>query len=168
MAPPQAEEMEGLNYSLDDLQLDGTDRFAEGAAVDGAKFSRTCAELLSRLRHYDDRVGVPDGSRQLSAKDVYEAVRAREPHFALDANQIEYRLLHFLCTHLQAERIRKHSSRGDSRREAAAATGKMVFQLEKICQDLGTDTSEDGVSLTSAQDVSAADGRQCVPAILLS
>jgi hypothetical protein len=130
--------MDSVNFALDDVAVEGTARFApeDGGFSNAHKFSQTCLVLLEKLRAHDSRVGLPQGG---SVKEVYEALGPREPHFPLDAPDVEYRLLYMLCCHLQGERLKKHASRGDKRREEAAALGKMVFQLEKICNDLNMD-----------------------------
>ena len=130
--------MDSVNFALDDVAVEGTARFApeDGGFSNAHKFSQTCLALLEKLRAHDPRVCLPQGG---SVKEVYEALGAREPHFPLDAPDVEYRLLYMLCCHLQGERLKKHASRGDKRREEAAALGKTVFQLEKICNDLNMD-----------------------------
>ena len=47
-----------------------------------------------------------------------------------------YRLLHFMCTQLQAARLTAHNVEGEYRRAAAGKKGKVVFQLDKICKDM--------------------------------
>ena len=47
-----------------------------------------------------------------------------------------FRILHFLCTQLQSARLTAHNVEGESRRTAAGKTGKIIFQLDKICKDM--------------------------------
>ncbi len=140
--------MEGLasslSYLLDDLAIEGTARFSGeelGSSEVGADFIKTCSLLLSKLSSYDSAVS-PSGLNS-TVKEVYEACKVLNPPFTLEQVKessrpelLQYRILHFLCTSLQSERLNKHASKNDARFETAGERGKIVFQLDKICSDL--------------------------------
>jgi hypothetical protein len=138
--------VDSLNNALDDLSIEGTDRFtlselnySENIGFE-AKFSNTCNILLSLLSSYDRSIQLPpNDSGSLSAVAVIAACGDRSPHFKSDADFIHYRLLTFLVTHLQAERLQKHSSTSDVRKQEASERGKIAFELDKICRYLNID-----------------------------
>lgn len=59
------------------------------------------------------------------------------PPFSISAEIILYRLLHFICTILQAERLSYQRQKGKERLNNASRGGKLLFQLDKICKDIG-------------------------------
>lgn len=65
-------------------------------------------------------------------------------------------ILLFVCVNLQLKRMGKHNNTGSERRAQAANTGKVVFQLDKICKDLQLtseellDTHDEGAILDTA------------------
>lgn len=135
---------DSINFALDDLGVDGTDRFSEDdGGFTSSKFGNTCLLLIGKLSQYDNRIILPADA---TVKSIYDSIKVREPHFPVDASDMEYRLMRMLCTHLQGERLYRHSSKGDARRDQAGETGKTVFQLEKICNDLDIDTATENVA----------------------
>lgn len=144
-----------INFALDDLRVEGTDRFSDeeggGFESNHEAVVRTALALLERLQEYDSRLVVVDpASTTLAA--LVDAVKVREPLAGTPqwSENVEYRLLHLLCSHLQGERLLRHSLKGGMRREQAAETGKIVFQLDKMCNDLDVDTSVLGPAASDA------------------
>jgi hypothetical protein len=133
-------EVETLNFSLDDLSVEGTFRFekkdlCEGTASDA--YVQTCTALMGRLKLLDAAVLDCPASGPAFLAGVYDALACREPTFDKDSNPaLKFHLLRLLCTHLQAERLLCHSNAGLNRRELAAERGAVLFQLDKICKDL--------------------------------
>ena len=138
---------ESLTYLLDDLDVPGTARISGEELArresDGLhpSFPATCSSLLGKLNYYDKSVALV--SDDASVAQIYDACKARLPCFSLESvrngstpEMLQYRILHFLCTNLQAERLAKRASNGSDRLETAGERGKIVFQLDKMCQDL--------------------------------
>ena len=142
-----------INFALDDLRVEGTDRFSEGEGFESNHEGvvRTAVALLERLHEYDNRLVLMDPASPTLAA-LIDAVKVREPLVGTPqwSENVEYRLLHLLCSHLQGERLLRHSLKGGMRREQAAETGKIVFQLDKMCNDLDVDTSVLGPAASDA------------------
>jgi hypothetical protein len=130
-----------LGYILDDIGVEGTHRFStadlSSAGGAGAEFLMTCALLVSRLRFHNPKVGklVTDPTM----REIYASIECLAPLFSVERTECamgKYRMLHFLCTQLQSARLDANNSEGESRRAQAGQRGKIVFQLDKICQDM--------------------------------
>jgi hypothetical protein len=139
--------VDNLNNGLDDLGVEGMDRFSlkdlnysENMGFDG-KFANTCSRLLSVLSLYDSSVTVISSSTSagVSAQAIIDACGNRKPHFSAVSDFVHYRILSFLIANLQAERLRKHSSTSEARKQEASERGKIAFELDKICRYLDMD-----------------------------
>ena len=132
--------VEAINNQLEDLdctghRLAGDDLVdAPGAPLTG-NYLAVCDALLERLSCYDGaRVAL---SAATTASDLHAALAAqRKLHFTATASLLRYRLVSFLCSTLQAERLVKLAATGDSRRAHAGERSKVLFQLDKICRDM--------------------------------
>jgi len=138
---------ESLSFLLDDLGVAGTAKMSgeelgrrESEGLHPS-FGATCSSLIGKLNHYDKSIALVDGDA--SVAQIYEECKSRMPPFTLESvrngsapDMLQYRILHFLCTNLQAERLAKRANSGSARLESAGERGKVVFQLDKMCQDL--------------------------------
>ncbi len=145
---------ENLSFLLDDLNIPGTAKLSgeelalkESDGLTGA-FRATCSILLTKLNHHDQNVlTVP---MDASVSQIFHAFKSRMPNFTPDTvnagpvpELLQFRILHFLCTNLQAERLSLRARGGMQRLENAGERGKIVFQLDKICRDLKVDVTQE-------------------------
>ena len=77
------------------------------------------------------------------------------PHFSIHSELVLYRLMHYICTLLQAERLSYQRHKGKERLNNASHSGKLLFQLDKICKDIGIHNTNSTKSSTSSTAVSA-------------
>ena len=138
---------ESIGYLLDDIAIEEctfrpTAEELESTGV-GADFTNTCRLLLTALGTYNSNV--KSVSSNCTIEDICEGFKALNPPFKLQQVResrpelLQYRILHFLCTTLQSERLSKHVAKSGARFESAGERGKIVFQLDKICSDLRVD-----------------------------
>lgn len=65
----------------------------------------TCVELIAKIHQFDDRVIFLPTIEAVSIIDVYAAVEDLRPHFGVSSSILKYRLLTFLCAHLQVTQL---------------------------------------------------------------
>ena len=127
---------ESIGYLLDDLAIDGCtfrptgEEFGSTGNEVSADFVNTCSLLLAALGTYNSGVKSMDHS---TVDDIYEGFAALHPPFKLAQVResarpelLQYRILHFLCTTLQSERLHKHASKSGARFESA---GKYIHYI---------------------------------------
>lgn len=142
----KASNIDAINNQLEDL--DCTERRITSVdLIDGSlteNYIAICACLIERLTSHDAlTVTIPASNYgAISMKDLYDTLASRSPHFTMTSSLLPYRIVSFLCSNLQAERLLKLSTTGDSRRERAAERSKVLFQLDKICRDLQISSTE--------------------------
>ena len=129
-----------LGYILDDLGIENAHISSTSLKVEPAspEVLRTACLILDRLRFHFPGIKHLD-SDSTTLNEVYDNMKCLSPMFGagrLEGEMGKYRLLHFLCTQLQAARLAAHNSEGELRNAAAGEKGKVVFQLDKICKDI--------------------------------
>mmetsp|Transcript_38943 Transcript_38943/g.39645 ORF Transcript_38943/g.39645 Transcript_38943/m.39645 type:complete len:249 (+) Transcript_38943:199-945(+) len=123
--------VDNINYQLEDLRLDITHRFSVTEFTSPSvhdKFLTTCRILLDRLRIFDDKI-LPISSSQSTFIEIYEAIKHRQPPIIITESSpllpsTQYRLLSFLLTHLQGERLRAialHRTNNNEKRDRQLA-----------------------------------------------
>eukprot|EP01041_Mallomonas_annulata_P002712 gene2712-5339_t len=136
--------IKSLNFQLEDIQLEGDPRFGLEDFSDQStneKFLSTCRGILDKLRFYDGKIPIISETSDLT--EIYHAIEHRKPHFQANSDNLQYRLLSLLCTHLQAERLHFHTTKMNQRKETAESKGRLAFQLDKLCKTLNLETEFD-------------------------
>ena len=134
--------IDSLNYALDDLEIEGTERFTLTDFVSPAsskeverKVLKTCFHIIVKLNHYKGSAFSLSSIKNVQS--VYTTVAPiLEPNFDESSEYFNFRLLHFLVTQIQAQRLLRHATGGTQRREIAGKRGRVAFQLDKICKFL--------------------------------
>eukprot|EP01034_Spumella_vulgaris_P029905 gene29905-37036_t len=67
------------------------------------------------------------------------------PYFSAESDLVKYRLVHFLCTYIQSDRLTERKLSAST----ANCKGKIAFTLDKICKELDINTEK----LSSVSDV---------------
>ena len=129
-----------LNFSLDDLQLesdigklsfDELNNFADEKSLDS--FISLCTILIGNINVYDNNITFPPKDAANSSMSFISAVllcfQSRAPLFKVDSEFVHYRVLSFLITNLQAEKLKRHSLSAPKRLERAGEKGMIAFQL---------------------------------------
>jgi len=90
--------VDSLNFCLDDLSVEGAERFdlAEFAAVDvsricSPKLLGTCAALCEKLTFYSEEMHFPNTGNEVSLNDLYSHVAPLGPAFKESADFLSYR-----------------------------------------------------------------------------
>lgn len=122
---------------------------AWGADGHEKKAVSICHILLIALYHLEEQTSPPPAPQSIS--DVYALASPRGVHFSAEAEGLDYRLLHYLATEVQAGLLLRKQRRKtmppppprDSKAiQAASADNKqLAFELNKICQLLSIDAS---------------------------
>ena len=136
--------VDAINNQLEDLDCTdrrlGVDDVVDSTTPLSDNYLAVCGALLERLSCYDNTQVVL--SSTTTVQDLYAALASRRPHFTVAASLLRYRVVSFLCSTLQAERLVKLAATGDSRRAHAGERSKVLFQLDKICRDLQISSSQ--------------------------
>lgn len=107
-----------LNYQLDDILVEETSRFTvEDLSSSTLNFLKTVKSLLDVLAFYDRSINPALVTDTSSIADIYNALGNIQPHFRMENDSVRYRIVHFLCTTIQAERLMQHAFEATSRCE---------------------------------------------------
>lgn len=127
-----------INVLIDDLSLPkNIQQFENVESPTSTVVFSICQLLLEKIICYDSSCMLTD-TRYDSFDKIFksEALGLYRPNLPFDAPNFQYHTLHHLITVLQAKRIEFYRRGGQLRRQNAAEKGKVLFTLEKICQDL--------------------------------
>ena len=64
-------------------------------------FYSACVALIAKIHLFDSRVKFLPAFDAVTIVDVYETVVDLRPHFEISSTILKYRLLTFMCAHLQ-------------------------------------------------------------------
>lgn len=96
-------DVDAINKILDDLDVQRYNRITIEDLSDESQPSDTfiaiCTALLEKLHVHDSKVEILLGDVTVIA--IYKAIECRLPHFLETACMIKYRLISFICSHLQ-------------------------------------------------------------------
>lgn len=86
------------SYSISLSDLNDTQPISEA-------YYSACVALIVKIRQSDGRVTFLPTIEAVSIIDVYAAVEDLRPHFGISSSILKYRLLTFLCAHLQVTQL---------------------------------------------------------------
>eukprot|EP01038_Epipyxis_sp_PR26KG_P005668 gene5668-7825_t len=145
--------LESLNDSFELLGLVGLKDCLSSTSA----FLLACNELLTELRKFDDKVLAV---KVETINEVYSIISHRSPYFNVDSDKIEYKIISYLVSEVQAEQLyhihqqkvvknlpaNEEFSHGmpmdvDISTSDNSYRGKIMFLLEKIINELKIDVS---------------------------
>jgi hypothetical protein len=92
-----------INKQLDDLGVPHCNRIIIEDLSDESKpsdiFCGICTLILEKLHSHDNRVQNIVGD--VTVKAIYKAIECRQPHFLETASMLKFRIISFICSHLQ-------------------------------------------------------------------
>lgn len=140
--------VEVLFGQLEDLNVPNTTRFTFSELKDESKLNiakvyATIFSLLERLGKYDGK-GRPKHLHSPTISQAIEQVTGSYPTYRDQGSNRVYKVLFFLCSRLQAKRLLRSHEGAVERTQAVADTGKSMFQVVKICNNLAVDSSAVG------------------------
>jgi hypothetical protein len=97
-------DVDSINKQLVDLGVPECNRITiEDLKPDESKasdiFCGICTILLEKLHTHDNQVQKLVGDVTLTS--IYKAIECRQPHFLETASMLKFRLISFICSHLQ-------------------------------------------------------------------
>jgi hypothetical protein len=143
---PSQEDIDQLNYGLDDLSLPATTRFSQASLASSAPSAAcwaTCQGLYHALRCYDSSLPFL-AAETASVAEFYNALCDRGVWFDIENGDIMYLIISYLVSNVQAERLLAHrrAARSESQSTGVVSScpgnssGKLAFQLSEICRNL--------------------------------
>ena len=144
-------ELESLNFRLDDLQLEtvsGNLTIDHFNNTNDATVLNYSVKLYEHLRYYHQKLPSVNESINniIDLFNLYEKYSSL--YFNMDNITSSFDFIKYVCTQLQGSRLRRHSSSGQTRRKVAATRGQLLFQLDKICKDIQSKTPENAIEST--------------------
>ena len=94
-----------INNQLEDIVISDTrvitiEDLDDSSAI-SESYSSICKNLLDLLHPLDNRVCLISSNDNMSLDDIYAAIKDAQPDFLQTASLLKFRLISFLCTHLQ-------------------------------------------------------------------
>ena len=71
-------------------------------------FYSACVALIANIHLFDDRIKLLPAFDVVSIVDVYESVEDLRPHFQISSTILKYRLLTFMCAHVQVIQLLRY------------------------------------------------------------
>lgn len=109
----KASDTDSINNQLVDLAIDSNQISLEDLE-DGVEpsdaFVEICVALLEKLHTHDNQVGLCKIEVGITLSDIYRAIESRKPHFSEISTLLKFRLISFLCSHLQVRQEPKIES----------------------------------------------------------
>ena len=94
-----------INNQLEDIVISDTRVITledlDDSSAASESYSLICKNLLDLLHPLDNRVCLVSSNDNLSVGDIYTAIKDAQPDFLQSASLQKFRLISFLCTHLQ-------------------------------------------------------------------
>lgn len=97
--------VDSINNQLDDIDLNESQRITLSDIDDNLELSHSylsiCASLLGTLSTLDNRAQKMPLNSMTNISHIYMAIKDLQPDFEESASLLKYRLINFLCNHLQ-------------------------------------------------------------------